>query len=148
MRTIPYILFFFFTALSCPAQELLSDYRGMVYVRENSIGLQGDNLMLDLQIDLSGLSVGRYESLAIAPMLREGRDSLRLQPIVVNGTNKQKVYERTLAFRGKAVADDGAYLVVKKSTDLASRDYLSEDGSFRVLDEGGGTCVGRRTEKL
>ena len=49
MRTIPYILFFFFTALSCPAQELLSDYRGMVYVRENSIGLQGDNLMLDLQ---------------------------------------------------------------------------------------------------
>ena len=46
MRTIPYILFFFFTALSCPAQELLSDYRGMVYVRENSIELQGDNLML------------------------------------------------------------------------------------------------------
>ena len=33
MRTIPYILFFLFTVLSCPAQELLSDYRGMVYVR-------------------------------------------------------------------------------------------------------------------
>ena len=85
MRTIPYILFFLFTALSCPAQELLSDYRGMVYVRENSIEQQGDNLMLNLQIDLSGLSVGRYQSLAIAPMLREGRDSLKLQPIVVNG---------------------------------------------------------------
>ena len=94
MRTIPYILFFLFTVLSCPAQELLSDYRGMVYVRENSIEQQGDNLMLNLQIDLSGLSVGRYQSLAIAPMLRE-------------------------------------------------------DGSpFRVLDEGSGACLGRRTEKL
>lgn len=85
----------------------------MVYVRENSIEQQGDNLMLNLQIDLSGLSVGRYQSLAIAPMLREGRDSLKLQPIVVNGANKQKMYERTLAFKGKVVADDGGYLVVK-----------------------------------
>lgn len=39
MRTIPYILFFFFTALSCPAQELLSDYREWCML-ENSIGLQ------------------------------------------------------------------------------------------------------------
>ena len=104
MRTIPYILFFLFTALSCPAQELLSDYRGMVYVRENSIEQQGDNLMLNLQIDLSGLSVGRYQSLAIVPMLREGRDSLKLQPIVVNGA--------------KVVADDGGYLVVKNQPTL------------------------------
>ena len=118
MRTIPYILFFLFTVLSCPAQELLSDYRGMVYVRENSIGQQGDNLMLDLQIDLSGLNVGRYQSLAIAPMLREGRDSLMLRPIVVNGANKQKMYERALAFKGKVVADDGAYLVVKNQPAL------------------------------
>ena len=118
MRTIPYILFFLFTVLSCPAQELLSDYRGMVYVRENSIEQQGDNLMLNLQIDLSGLSVGRYQSLAIAPMLREGRDSLKLQPIVVNGANKQKMYERTLAFKGKVVADDGGYLVVKNQPTL------------------------------
>ena len=95
MRTIPYILFFLFTALSCPAQELLSDYRGMVYVRENSI-----------------------EQQAIAPMLREGRDSLKLQPIVVNGANKQKMYERTLAFKGKVVADDGGYLVVKNQPTL------------------------------
>ena len=118
MRTIPYILFFLFTVLSCPAQELLSDYRGMVYVRENSVEKQGDNLMLNLQIDLSGLSVGRYQSLAIAPMLREGRDSLKLQPIVVNGANKQKMYERTLAFKGKVVADDGGYLVVKNQPTL------------------------------
>lgn len=118
MRTIPYILFFLFTVLSCPAQELLSDYRGMVYVRENSIEQQGDNLMLNLQIDLSGLSVGRYQSLAIAPMLREGRDSLKLQPIVVNGANKQKMYERTLTFKGKVVADDGGYLVVKNQPTL------------------------------
>lgn len=118
MRTIPYILLFLFAALSGHAQELLSDYRGMVHVKENSIERQGDDLVLDLQIDLSGLSVGRYQSLAIAPMLREGRDSLMLQPIVVNGANKQKMYERKLAFEGKVVADDGAYLVVKNRPSL------------------------------
>ena len=85
MRTIPYLLFFLFTALFSHAQELLSDYQGMVHVRENSIEQQGDNLMLIVQIDLSGLSVGRHQSLAIALKLREGRDSLKLQPIVVNG---------------------------------------------------------------
>lgn len=101
MRTIPYILFFLFTVLSCPAQELLSDYRGMVYVRENSIEQQGDNLMLNLQIDLSGLSVGRYQSLAIAPMLREGRDSLKLQPIVVNGPTSRRCTNGPLPLKEK-----------------------------------------------
>lgn len=118
MRTIPYLLFFLFTALFSHAQELLSDYQGMVHVRENSIEQQGDNLMLNVQIDLSGLPVGRHQSLAIALMLREGRDSLMLQPIVVNGANKQKMYERTLAFKGKAVADGGAYLVMKNQPAL------------------------------
>lgn len=118
MRTSFYILFCLFAAFVCRAQELPSDYRGLVYVKENCIEPQGDNLSLDLQIDLSGLSVGRYQSLTIVPMLRAGRDSLMLQPIVVNGANKQKMYERTLAFKGKAVADDGAYLVVKNQPTL------------------------------
>ena len=50
-----------------------------------------------------------------------------LQPIVVNGANKQKMYERTLALKGKTVADDGAYLVVKnKPTQLREIVYRKE----------------------
>ena len=127
MRTTLYILIFLCAVLLCRAQELSSDYRGMVYVKENTVAQQGDNLSLDLQIDLSGLSVGRYQSLTLTPMLRQGRDSLMLQPIVVNGANKQKMYERTLALNGKTVADDGAYLVVKnKPTQLREIVYRKE----------------------
>lgn len=127
MRTTLYILISFFAVLFCRAQELSSDYRGMIYVKENCVEQQGDNLLLDLEIDLSGLPVGRYQSLALVPMLRDGRDSLMLQPIVVNGANKQKMYERTLAFKGKTVADDGAYLVIKnKPTRLREIAYRKE----------------------
>ncbi len=127
MKTTLYILISLFAVLFCRAQELSSDYRGMIYVKENCVEQQGDNLLLDLQIDLSGLPVGRYQSLTLVPMLRDGRDSLMLQPIVVNGANKQKMYERTLAFKGKTVADDGAYLVIKnKPTQLREIAYRKE----------------------
>lgn len=113
MRTTAYILLFFLVVLSCPAQEILSTYHGMVTVKANKVEKQGNNLELEMSIELCGLSVGRYQTLSIIPMLRAGRDSLQLQPIVVNGANKQKMYERTFSFKGQAVADDGAYIVLK-----------------------------------
>ena len=64
MRTIPYILFFLFTVLSCPAQELLSDYRGMVYVRENSIEQQGDKDRKSTRLNSSHVSEYRMPSSA------------------------------------------------------------------------------------
>lgn len=113
MKTTVYILLFLLAIVSCPAQEVLSTYQGMVTVKANKVEKQGNNLELEMSIDLCGLSVGRYQTLSIIPMLRAGRDSLRLQPIVVNGANKQKMYERTLSFQGRAVADNGAYVVLK-----------------------------------
>lgn len=113
MKTTVYILLFLLATLSCPAQEVLSTYQGIVTVKANKVEKQGDNLTLEMSIDLCGLSVGRYQTLSIIPMLRAGHDSLRLQPIVVNGANKQKMYERTLSFQGRAIADNGAYVVLK-----------------------------------
>ena len=148
MRTTLYILISLFAVLFCRAQELSSDYRGMIYVKENCVEQQGDNLLLDLQIDLSGLPVGRYQSLALVPMLRDGRDSLMLQPIVVNGANKQKMYERTLAFKGKTVADEGAYLVggdlyvyVLEGVVLAVVEVEVAALYYRALAFGGGGVV-------
>lgn len=113
MKTTVYILLFFLFALSCPAQDVLSTYHGVVTVKTNKVVKQGNNLELEMSVDLCGLSVGRYQTLSIIPMLQAGRDSLRLQPIVVNGANKQKMYERTLSFQGRVVADNGAYVVLK-----------------------------------
>lgn len=113
MKTTVYILLFLLAALSCRAQEVLSTYHGMVTVKANKVEKQGNNLDLEMNIELCGLSVGRYQTLSIIPMLRAGRDSLRMQPIVVNGANKQKMYERTLSLQGRVTADNGAYVVLK-----------------------------------
>lgn len=127
MKTIIYILTFLFVAMLCQAQEFVSVYRGAVYVKENKIEKKGSKLVLDLQFDLSGLSVGRYQTLALVPVICQGRDSLLLQPIILNGSNKQKMYKRTLAFKGKAVADEGAYVVLRNCPAVLSQFNYHQD---------------------
>lgn len=113
MKVVVYMACLLFLLLACPAQAQTSVYRGVVSVKENKVEQEGNKLTLDIEISVCGLSVGRYQTLTLMPMLRAGRDSLLLQPIVLNGANKQKMYERILAFKGKTVADDGAYVVLK-----------------------------------
>lgn len=113
MKVLVYTVCLLFVLLVSPAHAQTSAYRGVVSVKENKVELEGNKLSLDVEISLCGLSVGRYQTLTLMPMLRAGKDSLLLQPIVLNGANKQKMYERTLAFKGKRVADDGAYVVLK-----------------------------------
>lgn len=121
MKTIIYMLTFLLGVTLCQAQELVSVYGGAVYIKENKIEKKGNKLVLDLQIDLSGLSVGRYQTLALIPVICQGRDSLSLQPIILNGSNKQKMYKRALTFKGKAVADAGAYIILKNSPAVLSQ---------------------------
>lgn len=118
MKTLFYSFVLFLGIWACPAHAQTSIYRGIVSVKENQVELQGNTLSLNVDIDICGLSVSRYQSLMLIPMLRDGKDSLLLQPIVINGANKQKMYERTLVFKGKAVADDGAYVVLKSDPSL------------------------------
>lgn len=49
------------------------------------------------------------------PMLRSGKDSLLMAPVVLNGVNKQKMYDRTVVFQGKEVADGHAYTVIRNT---------------------------------
>lgn len=118
MKASFYILFLFLTSFLFSAQAQTTIYRGMVSVKENKVGVEDNVLTLNMDISLCGLSVGRYKTLTLIPMLRAGKDSVLLQPVVVNGVNKQKMYGRTLAFKGKEVADAGAYVVLKNDPSL------------------------------
>lgn len=118
MKASFYILFLFLTSFLFSAQAQTTIYRGMVSVKENKVGVEDNVLTLNMDISLCGLSVGRYKTLTLIPMLRAGKDSVLLQPVVVNGVNKQKMYARTLAFKGKEAADAGAYVVLKNDPSL------------------------------
>lgn len=88
-------------------------YRGEVSVKQNKAEYVNNKLVLDFDISLCGLDVGRYQSLVLMPMLRFGRDSLIMPPVVVNGANKQKMYERAVALKGEEAAREAAYSIVK-----------------------------------
>lgn len=115
MKTKAYILFFLFAVLAFSTQAQITTFHGIVSVKENRVGLAGTTLSFDLNIELSGLSVGRYQTLTITPTIRAGHDSFALSPIVVNGANKQKMYDRERAFHGKAAAAGDAYVVIKNN---------------------------------
>lgn len=115
MKIFIYIFLFLAVASLSPAvgQVTVQDYRGLVTVKQNRAERVGNRLELDMDIAFNGVAVGRYESLSVMPMLRCSTDSLVMAPIVLNGANKQKMYDRALILHGKEVANDGAYAVVK-----------------------------------
>lgn len=124
MKTCIYI-FFFLSVILLPvsAQVTIQQYRGQVTVTQKRAERVGNTLELDMNVTLNGLSVGRYQSLLLMPMLRLSRDSLVMAPIVLNGANKQKMYDRALILRGREAAADGAYTVVKNTPLRIEVDY-------------------------
>ena len=80
--------------LPAGAQVPIQSYRGQVSVKQNRIEREGNSLRLDLTISVCGLSVGRYQTLSLMPMLRSDRDSVVMAPVVLNGVNKQKMLRR------------------------------------------------------
>ena len=110
MKTFIYIcLLVIGLVLPAGAQVPIQSYRGQVSVKQNRIEREGNSLRLDLTISVCGLSVGRYQTPSLMPMLRSDRDlRVVMAPVVLNGANKQKMYDRTLVFEGKKAADGDA----------------------------------------
>ena len=120
MKTFIYIcLLVIGLVLPAGAQVPIQSYRGQVSVKQNRIEREGNSLRLDLTISVCGLSVGRYQTLSLMPMLRSDRDSVVMAPVVLNGANKQKMYDRTLVFEDKKAADGDAYTVIKNTPELS-----------------------------
>ena len=100
MKTFIYIcLLVIGLVLPAGAQVPIQSYRGQVSVKQNRIEREGNSLRLDLTISVCGLSVGRYQTLSLMPMLRSDRDSVVMAPVVLNGANKQKIVRPYLSFR-------------------------------------------------
>ena len=107
-------------ATSAVAQYFNPVYQqGQVTVKSNRVELRGKSLKLDFSVEFKNLEIGRYETLTLIPLLRGEKDSLLLSPIVINGANKAKMYRRSLALKGKAEADEGAYAVVENDPNYA-----------------------------
>lgn len=117
MRILVYISLLWLGVLSSAIAQ--HDSEALITVKRNRIEYKDKSLKLDFYMEFKNLEIGRYETLTVMPMLRNGKDSLLLSPIVINGANKAKMYRRTLALKGKAEADEGAYAVLENDRNYA-----------------------------
>jgi hypothetical protein len=99
---------------------LYAQQTGGVAVKLNRAELKGNALNLNIDVKISQIQIGRYESLSITFVLKgTGRGQTQtLPPVIVNGSNKRHMFERAVALYGETAAKNGAYVVLKNDPEL------------------------------
>ena len=92
---IPLVLALLFAICSfCPGQEF---YRGELFVTGQHFSLTDGHLTVELSVDFENLQMPSDESLTVTPVLKSGESEQELPSVLINGAEKQKVYQRTQA---------------------------------------------------
>lgn len=86
-----------FCCRSGHAQEF---YRGEMFITGQEFSLTDGRLNIDLSVDFEGLKMPSDESLTVTPVLINGENDQALPAVLINGTEKQKVYQRQQEFAG------------------------------------------------
>lgn len=85
-------------AVCCGSAGAQEFYRGEMFVTGQRFSLEQGRLNVDLSVDFEGLKMPTDESLTITPVLARGENEQDLPAVLINGTEKQKVYQREQAF--------------------------------------------------
>jgi hypothetical protein len=95
---------------------------GTVSIKLNSANIKGKSLNLnmdmDMDIKINHMYIGKHESLSLTLALKKGNEILYLPPVIVNGSNKKKMYDRAVNLYGLEAARGDAYAVLKNDQDL------------------------------
>ena len=67
---------------------------GQIQVTRRSFSLSGNQLHIQMDVNYEGLQMPSDESLTLTPRLQADDQAFSLPSILINGTEKQKVYER------------------------------------------------------
>ena len=105
------LLLLFSSAFYSVNAQYKADTTAECYIRANKMDVIGDSLFIDWEIHINGFEIGSHNSLSLTPVLQNGKDSLELPPIIINGINKQHMYKRALVFSKKKLAQQKAFVV-------------------------------------
>ena len=101
-------------------------YMGQIQITRRSFSLSGNQLHIQMDVNYEGLQMPSDESLTLTPFLLAGEQSFDLPSILINGAEKQKVYERTRVLGGASETRNGKNpvpSVVLKNDRKASRRF-------------------------
>ena len=99
---------------------------GQIQITRRSFSLSGSQLHIQMEVNYEGLQMPSDESLTLTPFLLAGEQSFDLPSILINGAEKQKVYERTRVLGGASDTRNGRNStpsVVLKNDRKASRRF-------------------------
>lgn len=81
-----------------------------LHVEKKLIERSGDYLLINLTLNLSDLYVRSNRSVTYMPVIQRGDSSVKLPSLIINGRNRQIMYDRT----GRNTAEDGEFALRRK----------------------------------
>lgn len=97
-----------------------------IYAQENTLRVEkkliersGDYLLVDLTLNLSDLRVSSNRSVTYTPVIQRGDSLVKLPPLIVNGRNRQILYDRT----GRNTTENGEFALRRKNGTEQRFDY-------------------------
>ncbi len=104
---------------SLSAAHVQAQGNNTLRMEKKLIERSGDYLLVDLTLNLSDLEVRSNRSVTYTPVIQRGDSLRRLPSLIVNGRNRQILYDRT----GRNVAEDGEFAVRRKNGTEQRFDY-------------------------
>ncbi len=91
-------------------------YNDAINMSDILLWQQGNSLTATMNINMSELKIKTHEALILVPTLTDGQNELALQPIIINGEKKQKMYEKAVAKSGETI--NALVIPYQKETDF------------------------------
>lgn len=104
---------------SLAAANVRAQVNNTLRVEKKLIERSGDYLLVDLTLNLSDLEIRSNRSVTYTPVIQRGDSLRRLPALIVNGRNRQILYERT----GRNPIDDGEFAIRRKNGAEQRFDY-------------------------
>lgn len=104
---------------SLAAANVRAQVNNTLCVEKKLIERSGDYLLVDLTLNLSDLDIKSNRAVTFTPVIQRGDSLTRLPPLIVNGRNRQILYERT----GRNPIDDGEFAIRRKNGAEQRFDY-------------------------
>ncbi|WP_068690075.1 DUF3868 domain-containing protein [Culturomica massiliensis] len=125
MKKTALISTLFLTVISVAPAFSQRSYQGEIRIVQNRFEQKGDTLFLQMNIDHSGIAVKPRQTIELTPVLEADSMDLVLPSVVLNGTNRDKVYQRSLKLDKQKSPAIAPYLV--KRIDGRSNETISYD---------------------
>lgn len=127
--------------LAAPMTEAVEVVQGQIPVTRLDVARNGDKLLLDMDLDVSGMKLGRDRQLTITPVLQnaDSTESVVFAPFILAGHNLYFKHMRDEDLAGAALYREGRQENIRYHAQTADAAWM-DDALLKINYEFGGCC--------